>query len=146
MIKRTFFRESIITGAGIETPELERMLDTQTTTTSSKGKLTTRVTLNLRNFERRSSEVGLPQIEAGDATQSPRMTDVRHSICGNELALGTRGPNVIHTTSGRKLEHFLNAPSGGLRNVSCTCVPNSISQLSMNFSSRASRKVSYHFV
>lgn len=99
--------------------------------------MTTRVTLNLRNFERRSSDFGLPQIDNGE---SPRIIEVRHSICGNELTLGTRSPNVIQTTSGRKLEQFLNLPAGGLRNASCTCVPN-MSQMSMNFSTRASRKV-----
>lgn len=143
MIKRTFYRESIITGSGIETPELERMLDTQTTMLShsaSKSKLTTRVTLNLRNFKRRSSEFGLPQLDTDELNQSPRMTEARHSICGNELAFGCRSSNVINTTSGRALEQFLNGP-GALRNVSCTCVPTSLSQLSMNFSTKSNRKV-----
>lgn len=141
MIKRTFYRESIITGSGIDTPELERMLDTQTTRvtqSASKNKLTTRVTLNLRNFKRRSSDFGLPRIDADESNQSPRMAEARHSICGNELALGSRSPNVIQTTSGRKLDQFLNTPSA-LRIGSCTCVPNSLSQLSMNFSARTNR-------
>lgn len=146
MIKRTFYRESIITGSGIDTPELEKILDTQTTTLSHQtaaGKLTTRVTLNLRNFKRRSSDFNL-QSEIEEVNQSPRMTDVRHSICGNALLpmskLQRCQSPVVNTTSGRSLEQFLNAP-GGMRNSSmCSCVPNSMSSL---ISLRASRKVCF---
>lgn len=133
MIKRTIYHESIITGTGIEVPELEKMLDSQTSTlarSSSKTKLTTRVTLNLRNFKRRSSDIGLPQI---DLMQSPRMTDARHSICGNELMTGNilgRGDSqAVSTTSGRSLEQVRNN-ADGLPNASCSCIT---SQQSINF-------------
>lgn len=139
MIKRTFYRESIITGTGVEMPELEKMLDTQSTSIShsaSGSKLTTRVTVNLRNFKRRSSDFGL-KANQDEANRSPRMTDTRHSISGNDMPfLNTlRGEEAaVATTSGRSLEQFLNGP-GGMRAVSCTCVPGAISQQSINCNS-----------
>lgn len=51
---------------------------TSTKSSSSTTKLTTRVTLASRQFKRRLSDIGIVTLPA-------RMSDVRHSVCGNEL-------------------------------------------------------------
>lgn len=139
MIKRTYYQESIITGTDVEVPELEKMLETQSTSAShvsSANKLTTHVTLNLRNFQRRSSDFGLKGREE-NIKQSPRMTETRHSISGNDFP--SAGPShgevtAVATTSGRSLQEFLSGP--GKPKTSCTCVPSAlVSQQSINCTS-----------
>lgn len=94
VIKRTFYQESFISGTNVELPHLERMLDAQspqkqstmytaTKSSASTTKLTTQVTVNLRQFKRRLSDVGITG--TGEDTQTTRLADVRHSVCGNEV-------------------------------------------------------------
>lgn len=74
---------------------MERMLDAQSpqkqqttyaaTKSSSTTKLTTQVTVNLRQFKRRLSDAGLVASASPDDTCTKRTADVRHSVCGNEL-------------------------------------------------------------
>lgn len=139
MIKRTYYKESIVTGTDVEVPELERMLDTKSTSVShvsSGNKLTTRVTLNMHNFQRRSSDFGLKGRE-DESRQSPRMTETRHSISGNDFPYikqlqGDTATTVV-TTSGRSLQEFLNRPN---KPKTCTCVPSALlSQQSINCTS-----------
>lgn len=114
LIKRTFYQESIVSGTNVE--QMEKMLDAQcpaspatsttttTTSISSTKKLTTRVTLNLRQFKRRLSDVGA--LTHGQNAAS--MTDVRHSICGSEIigSFSKQALQNIATTSGRSLEEI----------------------------------------
>lgn len=80
----------------MDLPQLERMLDAQspqkqqttyaaTKSTSSTTKLTTQVTVNLRQFKRRLSDVGIAASTLSDNVRTTQKTDVRHSVCGNEL-------------------------------------------------------------
>lgn len=55
------------------------------TKSSSTTKLTTQVTVNLRQFKRRLSDAGLAVSPSTDNTCTKRMADVRHSVCGKEL-------------------------------------------------------------
>lgn len=95
VIKRTFYQESFISGTNVELPQLEKMLDAQSpqnqpntyaaTKSSSTTKLTTQVTVNLRQFKRRLSDAGLAASQSPDDACTKRMADIRHSVCGNEL-------------------------------------------------------------
>lgn len=125
MIKRTVYHESIVSGTDIEIAELEKFLDaksTQTATTiksSSTTKLTTRVTLNLRRFKRRLSDVGLfPDAKHAydqyHEKQSSQIVSGRHSICGNELYESTENyrnncKDIVTTTCGRSLQEIFNS-------------------------------------
>lgn len=101
LIKRTFYQESFISGTNVEMPELKELLLTpnvQTTyATTTKSSMTTCVTLNMRKCRRRSSDVGSiahqssrPNINIDVSSgqgYSPRMPDVRHSICGSPILI-----------------------------------------------------------
>lgn len=112
LIKQTFYQESIISGTNIDVPELKSLLNTPTVTSvTRKSSLTTRVTLNMRKCRRRSSDVGLmvqnQQFDdcTGNGSNSPHLTDARHSISGSPLAIISRN-NSVETIAGRKLEQI----------------------------------------
>lgn len=130
LIKRTFYQESIISGTNVELPQLEQLLESQrtpntrstmtTTKSASSTKLTTRVTLNLCKVKRRSSDLGLFTYQRPTEVElppscSPRMTDMRHSICGNELFEVSKcngGYNETGRTASRQsLEQIVNSPN-----------------------------------
>lgn len=117
MIKRTFYQESIISGTNVDLPQLEQLLDAQSpqtpaqtttstfaTTSSSTAKLTTRVTLNMRQLMRRLSDAATLALEHSSG-ESPRMADVRHSVCGPHL--NAIAPTGAETTSGRSLGEII---------------------------------------
>lgn len=117
LIKRTFYQESIISGTNVEMPELKTLLVNSPTVTAAyattrKSSLTTRVTLNMRKCRRRSSDVGSMSQHKSTAdfdfqhemVNSPRMNDVRHSICGSPLPLLNRNNSV--ESSGGMLERI----------------------------------------
>lgn len=116
MIKRTFYQESIVSGTNVEVPELKTLLETSTNVTATyatttKSSLTTRVTLNMRKCRRRSSDVGLigqhrpAEGQTDDTACFPRMSDVRHSICGSPVPFLCKH-NSAEPTSGRRLEQI----------------------------------------
>lgn len=92
---------------------------TRTYSTTKKKSLTTHVTLNMRKCRRHASDVGLSpnhlqMIEnsvndANITTISPRMADVRHSICVSPAISQQNQITTISTTSGQKLEQMTNA-------------------------------------
>lgn len=134
LIKRTFYQESIISGTNVDMPQIEKLLGSQaspqSTTTfatksSSTTKLTTRVTLNMRQFKRRSSDVGLIGTQEQAQCSSPRMPDVRHSVCGPQI-VGLTSQNVcqeLEVTSGRSLEHFTKYRPGNDADASFAASP-----------------------
>lgn len=88
-------------------PELKTLLVNSPTVTAAyattrKSSLTTRVTLNMRKCRRRSSDVGSIGQHRSTAdfdfqhemVNSPRLNDVRHSICGSPLPLLNRHNSV----------------------------------------------------
>lgn len=108
----------------MELSHLEKIFDAQTpmsspqssttiaTKSSSTTKLTTRVTLNMRQFKRRLSDVGMTGVNDmkidANSCHSPRMPDVRHSVCGSQI-IGL-SPKMttqnFDTTSGRSFEQI----------------------------------------
>lgn len=122
LIKRTVYHESIISGADVDVADLEKMLDSQskqmaTTKSSSTTKLTTRVTLNLRRFRRRSSDIGIfsdSGLPYEEFLQSSQEVNGRHSICGNEIFESIQNyrknyNDIATTTSGRSLKEIFNS-------------------------------------
>lgn len=94
---------------------------------TTKKSLTTHVTLNMRKCRRRSSDVGRTDHQSiidvygtgsntVDQLVTPRMADVRHSICGSPQQTQAI---TIATTSGRKLGRIssetLQSHGSGLR-------------------------------
>lgn len=119
LIKRTFYQESIVSGQNIEMNDLLMNSPnlTKTYSTTKKQSLTTHVTLNMRKCRRHASDVGLNSnhlqiiensVNGSEVKLSPRMDDVRHSICGSPIPQQNQ-ITTISATSGRKLEQIANA-------------------------------------
>lgn len=159
LIKRTFYQESIVSGTNMEMPELKTRLVNSpnvsaTYATSTKSSLTTRVTLNMRKCRRRSSDVGskiAQHHQVPDFTHeeigSP-VSDVRHSICGSQLAIVNQN-NAPELTSGRRLEQisserFTNHASGMLSNDQLQTSVSSVLTGIFNRKVRKNRPQNYH--
>lgn len=143
----------------MEMPELKTLLVNSpnvsaTYATSTKSSLTTRVTLNMRKCRRRSSDVGSKIAQNYEATDfineevaSP-MSDVRHSICGSQLAIVNQN-NAPELTSGRRLEQisserFTNHASGMLSNDQLQTSVSSVLTGIFNRKVRKNRPQNYH--
>lgn len=100
LIKRTIVRESIVSGLNLS-QQLDSIFDRQEINTGIPGrKLTTCVTLNMRQTRRRASDLGF-----NNAGPSRSLSNSRHSICGNEMEMICK-PEAVRTLN---------------RNVCCQC-------------------------
>lgn len=117
LIKRTFYQESIISGTNDRMPELNTLLvnspNSTAYATTTKSSLTTRVTLNMRQCRRRSSDAGsIPQQLNElpyERINSPLISDVRHSICGSPITSHQMSSNdTLHTSVSSVLTGIFN--------------------------------------
>lgn len=129
LIKRTFYQESIISGANMDMPELKSLLENSSNmnasyATTQRSSLTTRVTL--RKSRRRSSDASALLQNLSHLQNDT--SEMRHSISGSPLPLVVRG-NSMKITSGQNLEPLSNA--NYMRHASSLMLSNDQLQSSM---------------